>query len=228
MATIGKWKNHKFVVSADKIESFKNLQIKGGSNLKESKKKKKSVVKRENAKPLEVSLTVELNVLVGSDVRKSALVLVKESTKGAKGYMYIGGKKLMTCKLMLTDATLKNPEFSLSGKWTKAEVTLTLKQCTKGTVNVSGGGGEGGKKKKKKKKKGSKKVSVRSSSPVTTPNYGGGSTSSTSSKSSKGTPYTPPYNTKSEAKQGNQDARSYIYGGKNASTSQVNQLKKTG
>jgi len=209
---------------------MKNIQIKAGSNLKENKKKKKSTVKRESAKPIEVSITIELNALVGCNVRHDALVLLKEAGKGAKGYFYIGRKKLTTCKLMLVDATLKNPDFTASGAWVKAEVTLTLKQCSKGTINVSGGGGDGGrKKKKKKKKKGSKKASVRSTSPVSSPSYGGSvSTSSGSTKSSKGTAYTPPNSTKSQTKSANAEAKAYMQSGKKASTAQVNQLKKTG
>lgn len=239
MATIGKWKSHKFKISSDKIEIFKNIQIKGGSNLKENKKKKKSVVKRDKAKPLEISLTVELNAFVGCNVRHDGLLLVKEATNGAKDYFYIGKKKLMTCKLMLVDAALKNPEFAPNGTWTKAEVTLTLKQCTKGNVNVSGGGGEGGgKKKKKKKKKGSKKVSARATSPVSSPSYGGGSGGSSGGKgkihgkapeiASSGKIQGKATTVSRDAtKSANQDAKSYIYGGKSASTSQLNQLKKT-
>ncbi len=187
MATIGKWKNHKFVVSSKKIYSYENLQIKGGSNIEEKKKKKKPTVKRKGAKPMEVSLTVILNAFTGPNVRQEALLFVKEATKGSKGYFYTGNKKLMTCKLMLTDATVKNVEVTRGGSWSKAEVTLTLKQCTKGEANVSGGGGNGGKKKKKKKKgKNSKKASVRSTSPTTTPSGGRSSSSSSSTTSTSG------------------------------------------
>lgn len=228
MATIGKWKNHKFKVSKSEIEAMKNIQIKAGSNLKESKKKKKSRVKRQGAKPIEVSITIELNAFVGCNVRHDALVLLKEARKGAKGYFYIGRKKLTTCKLMLVDATLKNPDFTASGAWIKAEVTLTLKQCSKGTINVSGGGG-GKKKKKKKKKKGSRKSSVRSTSPVSPPSYNGSvSTPSVSKKTRKGTAYTPPNSTKSQTKSANADARAYMQSGKRASTTQLNQLRKIG
>jgi hypothetical protein len=191
MSTIGKWKKHKFVVSSKKIMSFDNLQIKGGSTIEEKKKNKKPTVKRKSAKPLEISLTVGLNAYVGPNVRKEALVFVKEATNGAKGYFYVGKKKLMTCKLMLTDASVKNIVLSKKGSWVQAEVSLTLKQCTKGKVNVEGGGA--GKKKGKKKGKGSNKSSVRSSSPVTRPSggYSGGGTSSGSSSSGSKKPFLP-------------------------------------
>jgi hypothetical protein len=230
MSVIGKWKNHEFVVSPDKIESFRDLQIKGGSNLEEKKKGNKPTVKRKGAKPLELSMTVELNAFVGSDVKKNALTLVKEAVNGDKGYFYIGGKKLMTCKLMLTDATLKNPDFTADGNWIKAQVTLTMKQSTKGNVNVSGGGKKG-KKKKKKKGKGSKKTSVRASSPVTTPSGGGTNTASrgtqttTTNQLRKISDDKP---SRSATKSANMDAKTYMNNGKNASSTQLSSLRRTG
>ena len=231
MSVIGKWKDHEFVVSPDKIESFRDLQIKGGSNLEEKKKGSKPTVKRKGAKPLELSMTVEMNAFVGSDVKKNALTLVKEAVNGDKGYFYIGGKKLMTCKLMLTDATLKNPDFTADGTWIKAQVTLTMKQSTKGNINVSGGGKKG-KKKKNKKGKGSKKSSAKASSPVTTPSGGGGSSGSgrslihgAANNYGTGVSGSGSDNVRTSAKQANQDARAVIYGGKAASKTTVSWLK---
>lgn len=170
---IGKWNGHKFVVSSKLIRGFTGLQIKGSSELKSAKDSGQGKVKRKGANPTEISMTIKLNAFVGIDVRKEAMAFVKEARAGKKGYFYIGKKKLVSCKLMLTEATVKEVEISIGGKWTSAEVLVTMKQCNKGgksssssSSNKSGGssssgsgsGGNGG----------SNKTSVRSSSPTTT------------------------------------------------------------
>lgn len=170
---IGRWGGHKFVISANKIESFKGLQIKGSSELKDKKNTSQGTVARKGANPKEVSFTVVLNAYTGSDVRDKALKLVNQASDGKTDYFYVGNKKLVSCKLMLTDAAVKEPSISQSGKWTSAEVSVTMKQCNKGggsssssksssnsSGSSSGGAGSSG--------GGSQKISVRSTSPTTT------------------------------------------------------------
>lgn len=175
---IGKWNKHKFVVSAKVIRGFTGLQIKGSSELKDKKESGQGKVKRKGGNPTEVSLTVNLNAYVGNDVRKEAMKFIKEARAGKKGYFYINGKKLVSCKLMLTEATVKEVEISIGGKWTSANVQLTMKQCNKGgksssssssssssnsgSGSSSNGGSSGG------GSSGSNKVSVRTSPPTTT------------------------------------------------------------
>ena len=170
---IGKWNGHKFVVSSKLIRGFTGLQIKGSSELKSAKDSGQGKVKRKGANPTEISMTIKLNAFVGIDVRKEAMAFVKEARAGKKGYFYIGKKKLVSCKLMLTEATVKEVEISIGGKWTSAEVLVTMKQCNKGgksssssSSNKSGGSGSSGS--GSSGNGGSNKASVRTSSPTTT------------------------------------------------------------
>lgn len=171
---IGKWNGHKFIVSSKLIRGFTGLQIKGSSKLKSAKDSGPGKVARESGNPTEISMTIKLNAFVGIDVRKEAMAFVGEARAGKKGYFYIGKKKLVSCKLMLTEATVKEVEINIGGKWTSADVSVTMKQCNKGgkadssssskgsgrsgsSGGGSGGSGGGG------GYSGSNKVSVRSS-----------------------------------------------------------------
>ena len=171
---IGKWNKHKFVVSAKVIRGFTGLQIKGSSELEDKKKSGQGKVKRKGGNPTEVSLTVNLNAFVGNDVRSEAMKFIKEARAGKKAYFYINSKKLVSCKLMLTEATVKDVEISIGGKWTSANVQLTMKQCNKGGKGSSGSSGSGNSSGGSPSgssggggNSGSNKVSVRTSSPVT-------------------------------------------------------------
>lgn len=145
MGQVGKWNGHKFEVSSNKIYSFSDLSIKGEMEAKDVKKSKAGYVSRKSGKPTEVSLTVKLNAYTGCDVRAEALKFVTEARAGKKDYFYVGSKKLVTCKLILTSATVSNPVISASGKWVSAEVKMTMKQCGKGDGDGSNGdGGSGG------------------------------------------------------------------------------------
>ena len=158
MAEIGRWNGHRFEVSPSTILSFIGLQIKGSCETKDKKKSKQKYVTRKNGKPAEVSLTIILHAAMGNNVRDEALAFVQEAEAGKKDYFYVGNAKLLTCKLMLVDATVKETEIGNGSTWVKANVQITMKQCSK-LGNTSGGGG---KKKGKRNKK-----SVRSSSKST-------------------------------------------------------------
>ena len=168
---IGKWNGHEFIVSSNLIRSFTKLQIKGSSELKSGKDKGK--VKRKGANPTEISMTIKLNAFVGIDVQKEAMDLVSEASLGEKGYFYIGKKKLVSCKLMLTEATVKEVEINIGGTWTSAEVSVTMKQCNKGGKSGSSS------KSSKKKRRRSNKVSVRSSSARTSGSSGAAASTKT-------------------------------------------------
>ena len=100
--------------------------------------------KSQNAKPAEISLTVVLNALTGCDVRKEALAFVSEAKAGKQDYFYVGNAKLVTAKLMLTDATISDVEITNGGKWVNAKVQLTMKQSTKDNGSTSGSSGSSG------------------------------------------------------------------------------------
>lgn len=169
MAEIGRWNGHRFEVSSSLIRSFTGLQIKGSSETEDKEDGSQKYVSRKKGKPVEVSFTIHLNARLGCDVRSEALKFVSEARAGSKDYFYVGNKKLVTCQLMLTDATVKEIGLINKGTWTQADVQVTMKQCSKndgasGGGSSSGGGGGGG------GDGGSKKVSVKKTSTTTTKN----------------------------------------------------------
>ena len=164
---MGRWNGHKFIVSPTLIRSFSDLQIKGSCELKDKKNSKQGYVSRKGGNATEVTLTIILSAFTGCDVRKEAMAFVKEARAGKRDYFYVGGKKLISSRLMLTAATVKNVEISHSKTWVNAKVALTMQQCGKNdntdsssdsSGSSSSGGGSGG----------SAKESVNSSSPTTT------------------------------------------------------------
>lgn len=161
MAEIGRWNGHKFEVSSSLIRSFTGLQIKGSSETEDKESGNQKYVSRKKGKPVEVSFTIHLNARLGCDVRTEALKFVSEALVGSKDYFYVGNKKLVTCQLMLTDATVKEICLINKGTWTQADVQVTMKQCSKndGASNSSSGGGGSS--------SGSKKVSVKKTSTTT-------------------------------------------------------------
>lgn len=144
MAEIGRWNNHVFEVAPNVIRGFGNLTIKGSSETDEKATGGQKYVSRKNGNPAEVGVTAILSALTGCDVQAEALTFVDEARLGAKGYFYIGGKKLMTCPLMLTDAVVSEAVIAINAAWISCEVKLTLKQCGKydGESGGSGGGGK--------------------------------------------------------------------------------------
>ena len=131
MAEIGSWNGHSFVVSPTMIRSFTGLTITGSSEIEDKTSDGQKYVSRKSGNPSEISLTVELNAFTGCDVQNDALAFVEEARNGAKNYFYLGGKKLLTCQLMLTEATVNETHIAPGGNWISCKVNLTMKQCSK-------------------------------------------------------------------------------------------------
>ena len=130
---IGRWNGHKFVLSPTLIRGFTGLQIKGSCELQDKENSAQGAVSRKGANPAELTLTVQLNAFVGCSVRDEAIAFVTEAQAGKSDYFYVGSKKLVSCKLMLTDASVTEVEMAGNGTWTNAAVALTMKQCDSGT-----------------------------------------------------------------------------------------------
>lgn len=131
MAEIASWNGHSFTVSPKLIRGFTGLTIKGGSETKDKTSSNQKYVSRKNSIPSEVTMTVELNAFTGCDVQNEALKFVEEARSGAKNYFYMGGKKLITCQLMLTEASVSETTIAPNGTWVSCKVKLTMKQCAK-------------------------------------------------------------------------------------------------
>lgn len=157
MAEIGRWNGHRFEVTPSVIRGFTGLQIKGSSETEDKTKSKQKYVARKNGKPAEVSLTVNLNAMLGCNVRAEAMAFIDDAEAGKKDYFYVGNAKLLTCKLMLVDASIKEIDIAAGSVWRKAEVQLTMKQCSKFGAASTGGSTKKKKSKKKSVKRSSKK-----------------------------------------------------------------------
>lgn len=145
MAEIASWNGHSFVVSPTVIRGFTGLTIKGGSETEDKTSGGNKYVSRKNSSPSQVSLTAELNALLGCDVRKEAMKFIDDANAGSKSYFYMAGKKLLPCQLMLTEASVTETAISPNGTWLSCKVQLTMKQCGKydgsagGTTSSSSG-----------------------------------------------------------------------------------------
>lgn len=128
----GRWRGQTFSVGPGRIYSFQDLTAKGSSELETSAKEKPSgYVKRKGANPLEVTFKINLNAAAYGDVRGTALSWVMWASWGDKDYLYVGGKKILPCQLMLTEASVKDVEINHGNQWTRATVSVTMKQCEK-------------------------------------------------------------------------------------------------
>lgn len=130
MAVIGRWNGHRFEINAKKILSWKDLKITSGSEVEEKKSGTSRYAKFKAAKPADVTLTVVLHAMLGVDVRAETEKLLTEARSGAADYFYMGGKKLLPCRLMLTQASV-NEHDVLNDQWVRCEVQLSFKQAEK-------------------------------------------------------------------------------------------------
>ena len=167
----GRWNGHKFLLSQKLIRGFSDLQIKGSCELKDKSDSQQGYVAKKGGSPTEVTVTIHLNAYTGCDVRKEAMAFVAEARSGKRDYFYIGNKKLISSRLMLTNANVSKVEISHKGTWISADVALTMKQCAKTdtaaknstTSSNTGSGTSSG--------SGSGKASVKATSPTTTKTY---------------------------------------------------------
>lgn len=169
MAEIGRWYGHVFEVSPQVIMGFTGLQIKSSIATKDRDSNYQEYIAYDNAKATEISLTIHLNAALGVDVRGEAELFLKEAQLGSQDYFYVGEWKLMPCKVMLTEATVKEIGIAHDGTWTSANVSLSLKQSSvrdkeDGTSAAASSGGGGSGSSSSKKKKSSYSSSTKSSS----------------------------------------------------------------
>lgn len=147
----GRWGAHTFEVSASLIRSFTDMSIERSVETDTKKDGSAQYVAVKQYKPKTHKITVHLRSATGCDVRNEAMAFVDDI--GKVDYFYVGGKKLFTCQMMLTQAQVTNIGMNGSAAWTTADVACTFTQSSKddgGTATSQGsgsGGGNGGGKK---------------------------------------------------------------------------------
>lgn len=151
MAEIGRWNNHIFEVSPTVMRSFDDLTIVGKADTEEKTAGTQKYLSYKNGGAISVTMTILLSKFLGCDVREEALAFVNEARTGCRDYLYLDGKKLVTCPLMLTNAEVSQTEIAAGGQWVYAEVKVTFKQsdkCDGEAGGSSSSGGSGGSSKK--------------------------------------------------------------------------------
>lgn len=141
MALMGSWNGFEFEVSPTAVRGFTGLTIKGGSETEDKVSDKQKYVQRTNSAITEIALSVYLNAYMGCNVRDEATSFISAAMEGASNYFYVGGKKLVTYKLMLTNAEITETEIAPNGTWIACKIGLTMKQCEKYGSASSGSSG---------------------------------------------------------------------------------------
>lgn len=136
----GRFNGHVFSVTPAAIRSFTGLTLSGSCETDVKESEGQQYVYRKAGKPVASSLTVVLNAMAGCDVRREAMALVEDARKGVMGYLYIGGKKLITSEMLLTEAVVEETAIAPGGAWIRCNVKLTLMQAKKNTDSASSGG----------------------------------------------------------------------------------------
>ena len=157
MPETASWGGHKLTVSAKVIRGFTGLSVKGGLETEAVDANGQEYVTRKKGKPLEVSMTAELNAATGCNVRDEALSYVAKARDGKRDFLYIGGTKIAACQMYLTEASAEEIVISPGGAWISAKVQLTFRQASQNDGSLytppapppppaaaSGGGGGGG------------------------------------------------------------------------------------
>lgn len=139
MGEIARWGGHVFEVTPQIVRSLNTLTVKAGIETDDMEADKQRYVARQAGKAAEVSFSLPLSGLLGVDVRTEAMTFIDEARQGKQDYFYIGGTKLMTCQLMLTEASVSETEIGAGGVWVGCKVKLTMKQSSK----FDGESGEG-------------------------------------------------------------------------------------
>jgi hypothetical protein len=149
---IGRWNGYIFEVSPSVVRGFTGLSVKASCETEDQETDGQKILTRKAANPAEATLTVQLCAYLGCDVRAEADAFLADAQNGAKDYFYVGGQKLLTCQMMLTDASVEEIQTAPGGAWTSCTVKLTMKQATKAegaaegedTGSGSGTGSTGG------------------------------------------------------------------------------------
>lgn len=177
MGLMGSWHGFNFEVSPSVVRGFTGLTIKGGSETEDKVSEKQKYVERKNSSVTEISMSVGLNTYLGCNVRDEAIAFIDTAMEGASNYFYVGGKKLVCYKLMLTQAEIAETMIAPNGTWVSCRVNLTFRQCEKNgnlpPVSSGGSGEKGGTSTSKKK----------TVSDAATGSLEGGSTTGTDAKS---------------------------------------------
>lgn len=134
-----RWGDIAFFATTEMIRGLRDLSISASCETSDSKMGGEKVTKKKNTGAYQISFTAMLNAYLGEDVQATALAMTEAARDGLTGYFYAAENKLFPCSFMMTSAKINEIHYAPNGTWTKAEVAVELKQCTKYDGTVSNG-----------------------------------------------------------------------------------------
>lgn len=126
-----RWDSLDFHVKPNDIIGVKGISITGSCETEEKESGGEKYTSRKAAKGIEFSMTAMLNAYLTNGVKSKALEMVRIATEGRSGYLYMGTRKLLPSRFMLTSAKVQNITIAAGGEWVSCEVALTFKQASK-------------------------------------------------------------------------------------------------
>lgn len=118
------------ILSATKIRGMNDLLISGETNTKNATLGTQEYVQRKSGKPLQVCFSVTLSAFTGCSTRSELASLITAARDGKEEYLYVGGQKLVPCKLMLIKAEASDFVLTPKGEIAHCVVALTFSQCS--------------------------------------------------------------------------------------------------
>ena len=149
MAILAQFGNLKFEIAETSALLFQKLKITAECETEEQTNDGMKHASYKNGKAAQITLTAIIESGLGADVKGRVKEIMGLAQQGSAGYFYAGGEKLAPCQFTLTKAATEEIRVGPTGKWTSANVNLTLTQCTKekfsdAAASTPSGGNAGG------------------------------------------------------------------------------------
>ena len=136
----------KCILSATQMRGMRNLTITGETTAEAATSGSQEYMKRKSGKPVTVSFEVILSAFTGCNTQSEAISLITAARDGQTEYLYVGGSKLVPCRLMLTRAEAKEFILTPKGKMAHCVVSLTFQQASNNDGSTPGSSSSSGKK----------------------------------------------------------------------------------
>lgn len=133
----------KCILSATQMRGMRNLTITGETTAEAATSGSQEYMKRKSGKPVTVSFEVILSAFTGCNTQSEAISLITAARDGQTEYLYVGGSKLVPCRLMLTRAEAKEFILTPKGKMAHCVVSLTFQQASNNDGSMPGSSSSG-------------------------------------------------------------------------------------
>jgi len=121
-----------FFVKPNAIQGIRELSIKASVDSEDKENGGEKYAGKKNNGAVEITVKAELNGYLGADVQAVAMRAVDAARRGETGYFYCYGKKLFGNQFMMMEAEIGSVTMTGSGVWSGCDLSMKLKQCSKG------------------------------------------------------------------------------------------------